>query len=231
MQIQEFVQPIMFHTNLNPKLWEKDQLRADVQVKLLSVAKNFLESLKLDDIPLVDIIITGSNTALTYTPQSDLDLHIIVNMEQIYNGSLVNEFFDAKKRLWNNLYDVELYGVPIEIYVEDDDETVRGNKFSLMSNTWLHREPITKTGFDDRSVRAKVGYLKRQIERELDRADNVQDLTDLLDKLRKYRQAGLDKHGEFSTENLAFKSLRNEGLIQKIHDRRIELTNKTLSLD
>lgn len=231
MQIQEFVQPIMFHTNLNPKLWEKDQLRADVQVKLLSVAKNFLESLKLDDIPLVDIIITGSNTALTYTPQSDLDLHIIVNMEQIYNGSLVNEFFDAKKRLWNNLYDVELYGVPIEIYVEDDDETVRGNKFSLMSNTWLHREPITKTGFDDRSVRAKVGYLKRHIARELDRADNVQDLTDLLDKLRKYRQAGLDKHGEFSTENLAFKSLRNEGLIQKIHDRRIELTNKTLSLD
>lgn len=233
MQIQEFTQPIMFHSSLNPKLWEGDALRPEVQVKLLQVAQSFIKSLKYEEkLPLVDIIITGSNTALTYTPQSDLDLHIIVNMDEIYGGNeLVEQFFDAKKRLWNHTYDVQLHGVPVEIYVEDDDETVRGNKYSLITNQWIQRIPITKTGYDDRSVRAKFNYLVRYINRVMDRADDPDDMRRLMDKIRKYRQAGLDAHGEFSTENLAFKALRNDGWLEKISDMRTELTNKTLSLD
>ena len=223
----------MFHTSLNPKLWAMEALRNDVHVKLLQHAQEFIKSLKLDTkLPLVDIIITGSNTALTYTPQSDLDLHIIVNMDQIYGGGpLIEKFFDTKKNLWNKTYDVELYGIPVEIYVEDDDETVKGNKYSLITNQWIQRIPITKTTYDDRSVRAKSNYMTRQIERALDRADSSDDLQVVLDKLRKYRQAGLDKHGEFSTENLVFKSLRNSGILDRLRERQVELTTQKLSLD
>ena len=224
----------MFHSQLNPKLWmDADSLKQDVQLKLLAQAQEFLKSLKLEaPIPLVDIIITGSNTALTYTPQSDLDLHIIVNMDKIYGGGeLVEQFFDSKKRLWNNVYDIRLNGVPVEIYVEDDDETVKGNKYSLITNQWIQRVPITKTGYDDRSVRAKFNYITRAITRELDRADSANDLKQLMERIGDYRRAGLDKHGEFSTENLVFKSLRNAGWLEKIKNRQIELTNRTLSLD
>lgn len=232
MQIQEFIQPVMFHTQLNPKLWLDEDLKSEVHVKLLMHAREFIKSLKMDSLPLVDIIITGSNTNLTYTPQSDLDLHIIVDMDKVYNGSpLVQQFFDSKKRLWNHTYNVELYGIPVEIYVEDNDETVKGNVYSLMTNRWLVRQPITQTKYDDRSVRAKFNYLKRTVDRLMDQADSKDDLTRLMDRLRKYRQAGLDKHGEMSTENLAFKALRNSGYIDKIRERQVELTNNLLSLD
>lgn len=233
MQIQEFVQPIMFHTTLNPKLWKGEELLPQVHVKLLQHAQEFIKSLDLEgQLPLVDIVITGSNTATTYTPQSDLDLHIIVNMDKIFGGGpMVEKFLDSKKRLWNSTYDVELYGIPVEIYVEDDDEMVRGNKYSLVTNQWTQRVPITKTGYDDRSVRAKSKYIQRQIERSLDAADDTDDLKRIMARLKVYRQSGLDKHGEFSTENLVFKSIRNAGLLDKIRKRQVELTTQKLSLD
>lgn len=233
MQIQEFVQPIMFHTTLNPKLWARDALLPEVQVKLLMQAHEFLKSLKMEgEIPLVDIIITGSNTALTYTPQSDLDLHIIVDMDKIHGPrDIVEQFFDAKKRIWNQTYDIQLHGIPVEIYVEDNDETVQGNKYSLVTNQWLQRIAITKTTYNDRSVRAKFNYIKRGIERAMDRADSADDMKRLMDKIRTYRKSGLDKFGEFATENLVFKALRNDGWLEKIKNRQTELMSQTLSLD
>ena len=232
MQILEFISPIMLHTTLNPQLWNGDQIKDPVRLKLLAHAREFIKSWDLDAVPLRDIVLTGSMTNLTYTPASDLDLHIIVDMDKIYGGgSLVENFLDAKRRLWNKTYDVELFGTPVEVYVEDDDETVRGNKYSLMTNEWLVREPLKDTQYDDRSVRAKYGYLTRHLTRILDRADSVDDLDRVMRKLKQYRQSGLDQHGEFSTENLVFKSLRNNGWLERIQELRVALTNKSLSLD
>lgn len=232
MQILEFQTPIMFHTSLNPKLWNGDELQAEVRLKLLQTAREFMASLKLDKIPLRDIIITGSNTSYTYTPHSDLDLHIIVAKEEIYGGNdLVDQFFDSKRRLWNNTYDIDMRGVPVEIYVEDDDETVEGNAYSLLTNEWIERKDVRRdTEYDDRAVRAKYRWISREIERYLKRADDKEDISRLMDKLKRYRQAGLDRHGELSTENLVFKALRNNGDIEKIQNRKIDLTNTKLSL-
>jgi hypothetical protein len=36
----------------------------------------------------------------------------------------------------------------------------------------------------------------------------------MAEKIKDYRQAGLDAHGEFGPENLAFKILRTQGLIK-----------------
>jgi len=222
----------MLHTTLNPQLWNGDKIKEPVRLKLLAHAREFIKSWDLDQVPLRDIVLTGSMTNLTYTPASDLDLHIIVDMNKIYGGgSLVENFLDAKRRLWNKTYDVELYGTPVEVYVEDDDETVRGNKYSLISNEWLVREPLKDTQYDDRSVRAKYGYLTRHLTRILDRADSVDDLDRVMRKLKQYRQSGLDQHGEFSTENLVFKALRNNGWLERIQELRVTLTNKSLSLD
>jgi hypothetical protein len=68
------------------------------------------------------------------------------------------------------------------------------------------------------------------IDRLLADADSNQDLADIMQKLKQYRQSGLDRHGEFSTENLVFKALRNNGYLEKIQTVRTQLVNKTLSL-
>lgn len=232
MQILEFQTPIMFHTSLNPKLWDGDKLQAEVRLQLLKTAREFLASLKMDKIPLRDLIITGSNTSYTYTPHSDLDLHVIVAKEEIYGGhELVDQFFDSKRRLWNNTYDVQMRGIPVEIYVEDDDETVEGNAYSLLTDEWIERKDVSReTSYDDRAVKAKYRWLSREIARYLARADDKEDISRLMDKLKNYRQAGLDRHGELSTENLVFKALRNNGDLEKINNKKIDIVNRNLSL-
>jgi hypothetical protein len=232
MQINEFQAPIMFHTTLNPLLWQGDELRQDVRAKLLELSREFIKTLKMDVLPLQDIVITGSNTNLTYTPQSDLDLHLVVDMSKVYGGGdLVTQFFDSKRRLWDATYDIKIHDIEVEVYVEDTAETVEGNAYSLMTNEWITRKDITRTKYNDRSVRAKYNYMSRQIERVLERADELDDITRLMHKLKNYRQTGLDKHGEFSTENLVFKALRNNGWLDEITAKKIDLTNTKLSLN
>jgi hypothetical protein len=53
----------------------------------------------------------------------------------------------------------------------------------------------------------------------------------MAEKIKDYRQAGLDAHGEFGPENLAFKILRTQGLIKKLYDARNAAKDELLSLD
>ena len=232
MQIIEFVQPINLHRHLNPLLWQGTELSPQVRLKLLEIAHEFIKYLKLDSLPLKDIVITGSNTALTYTEHSDLDLHIIVDKDQIAAPrDLVDQMFDAKRRLWNNTYTITVKGIPVELYVEHSDEHVEGNAYSIMTDQWLSRELKTPPKVDTAAVRAKYQAMTSKIQRVLKNTKNVEDLRDIMDQLKRYRQAGLDRYGEFSTENLVFKSLRNAGWIERIAKKRQQLTDLELSLD
>jgi hypothetical protein len=51
------------------------------------------------------------------------------------------------------------------------------------------------------------------------------------DKIKKFRKCGLDKGGEYSTENLVFKVLRRNGYIEKLYDFENELMDKRLSME
>ena len=50
-------------------------------------------------------------------------------------------------------------------------------------------------------------------------------------KLKKYRTCGLEKGGEYSTENLVFKILRRNGYIQKLHDETSKMIDDKLSMN
>jgi hypothetical protein len=72
----------------------------------------------------------------------------------------------------------------------------------------------------------------------IDELDNIKDeerkykLSDKIkEKIRKFRQAGLDKSGEFSTENLAFKIIRNSGYIDKLKEIKSKAEDNMLSIE
>ena len=44
------------------------------------------------------------------------------------------------------------------------------------------------------------------------------------------RQAGLDTNGEFSTDNLTFKVLRNQGYLDKLHKATAQSLDRQLSI-
>jgi hypothetical protein len=232
MQILEFVEPINLHSKLNPLLWDGSDLRPQIRLKLLDIAHEFIKYIKLDSLPLRDIVITGSNTALTYTKYSDLDLHLVIDMTAMNAPrEVIEQMFDAKRRLWNTTYDITVKGIKVEIYVEHSEEHVEGTAYSILNDQWLERTLKEPRKINTRAVQAKYHSIVRNIKRVLDRAQSVEDLKTVMDQLKTFRQAGLDRYGEFSTENLVFKSLRNAGWIEQIAQRRQQLTNKELSLD
>jgi len=232
MQILEFMAPVVLHHKLNPLLWEGTELKPQIRLKLLEIAHEFIKYIKLDSLPLRDIVITGSNTALTYTKHSDLDLHLVIDMEAMNAArEVIEQMFDAKRRLWNTTYDIEIKGITVELYVEHSEEHVEGTAYSILNDQWLERTLREPRKINTRAVGAKYRSIVRNIKRVLVRSQRVEDLKTVMDQLKAFRQAGLDRYGEFSTENLVFKSLRNAGWIEQLAQRRQQLTNRELSLD
>ena len=88
---------VKFNNKLNPKLWGADEhLLPEVRTKLLEIADEFREFLGINDLQLKDITISGSNAAYTYTPHSDIDLHLVVDLPEADVSEVYRELFDAK---------------------------------------------------------------------------------------------------------------------------------------
>ena len=87
---------ISFHDKLNPKLWNNTSLRPEVKQQLLIIAEDFLEELGINGLDVADMTVSGSNAAYSYTPNSDLDLHILVDMSKLPNNEVYRELLQQK---------------------------------------------------------------------------------------------------------------------------------------
>jgi len=221
---------ITFHDELNTKLWHNNNLRPEVKEQLILIAQDFLEELGINDFEVKDITVSGSNAAYSYTPHSDLDLHILVDMSR-FDDDIYKEFFHAKKSLYNEAHDIKIHGVPVEVYVQDSREPVVSlGEYSVMQNKWLRLPTKRRANFDQSGTKAKYETLLHLIQIALKSKDlhKVQKITN---KIKQYRQAGLDKGGEFGPENLAYKALRSQGYITKLYDLRDKLHSEVLTIE
>lgn len=62
------------------------------------------------------------------------------------------------------------------------------------------------------------------------KSTNIENLEKIKDQLKRYRQVGLEKSGELSIENVVYKTLRNNGYLQKLYKYVTKLEDKELSL-
>ena len=222
---------ISFHDELNPELWDGQHLRPEVKEQLLYIAKDFLEELGVNDLDVVDITVSGSNAAYSYTPHSDLDLHILVDLSKMDNNEIYKELFNAKKTIYNDTHDITIHGVPVELYVQDAREPVVSlGEYSILHDEWLRIPTKRRANLDQTATKQKYEKLHRVITKTL-QSKNILQVDKVLKKIRQYRQAGLDKGGEFGPENLAFKILRKQGLIKKLYNLRDKLHSEKLTLD
>ena len=222
---------IQFHSRLNPRLWQHDDLRVEVRLKLLQTAIAFYRFLDLPGLRVNDIIVTGSNAAYNYTRLSDIDVHLLVDFHRTTCPTLADNFFNTKKTLWNQTYDTMIHGHPVELYVEDVDDPVNANGvYSLLHSDWLKTPHATPPPRHDSAVQQKAQAYADEIDSLLTGEPSVKEINHLLNRLRNLRQNGLLAGGEFSTENLAFKTLRSVGYLQKLYDARIEAQDRILSV-
>ena len=66
-----------------------------------------------------DIILVGSNASYNYTKDSDLDIHIKVDLDNLECPSdLYALLYSAYRSIFNKNLDIDFYGIPVEIFVE-----------------------------------------------------------------------------------------------------------------
>lgn len=222
---------VVFHDELNPNLWNGTRLDPKVKKQLMLIAEDFITTLGISDLHVKDITVSGSNAAYSYTPHSDLDLHILVDMDKLQNNEVYRELFTAKKTLYNDQHNVSIRNVPVEVYVQDTNEPVNSlGEYSVVNDKWIRIPKKQRANFDQAATKAKYESLSNLIDLALKTAD-LDRVKKLIDMIRRYRKAGLSKGGEFSPENLAYKAVRSQGAIDALYDLRDTLHGEELSID
>ena len=220
-------QLVTVNRRLNPKLWHDGKLDLEVSAKLQDIAEAFEKFIGIE-LAVTDYTITGSNANYTWTAHSDLDLHLIVK------GTVTDaerELYNAKKALWAEQHTITVKGLPVECYVQGEQEEHHSTGvYSLVKDAWLVEPKKIKPQIDDSAVERKKDSMIHDIEtallsKELERIRRVKE------RITEMRKAGLERAGEWSVENLVFKILRNLGLIDTITEKIRELEDSELSLE
>lgn len=241
--IHEIIEPdsvditsIKQHDTLNPLLWnDNDTLKDEIRIALLQIAKRFIEFSNLVEFKFNDIIFTGSLANYNYTNNSDIDLHIILDFSQVSdNLEFAEELLKLKKTIWNDNLPIQIKGFTAELYYQDINEILHASgTYSLMNNSWVIK-PIKKiVNINTNNIKLKTAELMNKIdalETNTDKNNWLESYERLKEKIKAYRQSGLDSGGEYSTENLVFKALRNSGYLTKLTDMKNNYLKNELTL-
>ena len=221
---------VKFHDTLNPELFQDDRLQPEVRRKLLRIARDFMEHMGVDVGGVSDITMSGSNAAYTYTPHSDIDVAVVIDYDRFENDEVYRELFLAKRLLFNDGHDITVRGYRVEIYVQDRDKPVKSlGEYSLLRDRWIRHPVKRRANLDQTVTRHKFEKLVQVAELAL-RSSDLDRVNRLLDILWNYRQAGLNANGEFGPENLVYKAMRTQGILDQLHDHRDQLHSDTLGL-
>lgn len=222
---------INFNNDLNPQLYVGEKMHPVVYNKLMSIAEDFREFLGVEELALTDITVSGSNAAYSYTPHSDIDLHLVVDFSELPNDEIYRELFNAKKYQYNDMHDIKIKGYDVELYVQDSAQPHSSlGEYSLLRNDWNRYPTKQRANLDDTATLLKYEKLKDLAIRAL-ASDDEEYLNEVLRMIVRYRRAGLSEKGEFGPENLAFKMVRRDGLFQKLWDKKREIEDRKLSLE
>ena len=225
------------HETLNPKLFNEDEkLKDEVLDKINLIVEYFLSDLEEDGIKInvEDIILVGSNVSYNYTKDSDLDIHIIANTDDLEcPDDLYPLLYGAYKSLFNRKMDISFYGIPVEVYVETDDTPLRSNGiYSVKDNDWIvHPVQANIPDIDFDQVEELVKPYENRYKEILENP-SVEEIEQLITDIYEERKKGMsDDNGEYSLENLCFKEFRNRGYLDKLKDLKNEVLSKELSLE
>ena len=230
----------VMNDELNPRIWDENQkMKPEVKKNLLKIADDYFESLKIPGVDIEDVCITGSLANYNWSKYSDVDLHIIIDYKDVpVDEVLVQDFFKSKSSNWNKEHDVKIYDYDVELYVQDINESHHSTGvYSILNNEWVTKPQNKKINFNDKSVKDKSIRIMDRIEDLYDELNDgdydvaVKGVEKLTEKIKKMRQSGLESGGEFSVENIVFKVLRRNGMLDRLYDIKTVAYDKSVTLE
>jgi predicted nucleotidyltransferase len=228
----------IYNNILDPNLWnENNELDSKVRKDLLQLAKDFYKSTEFKS-KILDILFLGSCVNYNWTPESDIDLHVVIDIsKEGLDKEHYRKYLDSLGARWNCQHDIKIKGHELEVYIQDikdKNSTIplarkHSGMFSLLSNKWLIFPKKEKIQIDRELIKAKFLEFKGKIDKFIKDKD-LSDLKELMKSLREYRNKGLEDEGEFSIENLVFKALRHTGVLEQLRDSINNIYDQQMSI-
>lgn len=239
--LEEEVEPESFdtHDGLEPTIWKNDELSPKIRSHLLKIAQDFIDGLPVE-VDVEDITLTGSIANYTWSNYSDVDLHIIVDFLGVdANRALVKSFFDNARMRWNDTHNIRIRGYDVEIYVEDSREIHKSSGiYSVLNDKWIKKPKKYQKEINFEAARRKADDLEFQVNivSNLVNAGKhekaLQNIERLKQKIRNMRRAGLEsRQQEFSIENIAFKILRRNGILELLSDLKTKTYDSLMNIN
>jgi hypothetical protein len=232
---------------LNPNIWmnaDSDDFSVvkpfpDIRKHLLAVTGLFMDTIKFKNLPVEDIIFTGSLANYNWSEYSDVDLHIIINKKAIHiDPEILDDYFTVKKEAFNTKHKINIKNFDIEIYIQDvEEQTIALGMFSVLTNQWVKTPSKENVVIDKNNIRKKLEYfiseankIDQMVSANESASEIITLINELKEKIKKYRKSGLESNGEYSDENLVFKYLRRTNYLKRLTDYKIQTMDRMLSL-
>ncbi len=235
------VDPAGFPDNktLEPSVWSGNELSPEISERLMEIVEDFTDSLPFP-VTIQDVRLTGSLANYNWSSYSDIDLHLVIDFSEIdENKELVKEMFDALRLRWNELHNIKIKGYDVEIYVEDVGESHSSSGiYSVKNGDWVtHPEQIDHE-IDFETATKKAKDIERQFEQALDLYSKeeyekvIRHIDRIKAKIRTMRKSGLQRDEmEYSAENIAFKLLRRNKILDGLTDLKRSAYDQSMTLD
>ena len=237
-------QPVDFESfqvkdELNQEIWLNKTLSPQISQRLKKIANNFLESLDIPMRVVKDITFTGSLANYNWSRYSDIDLHIVLDFADIdENEELVKKFFDSKRLEWNKTHNIKIKDHEVEIYVQQSKEPHHSSGvYSVMDNQWITEPTKQAPHMDEADIQKKTDYFMQEIDevnccyKKGKYKEALRYAEKLKARIKCFRKCGLEKGGEYSTENIAFKALRRAGYLDLLSQLKNSAYDKLMTLD
>lgn len=215
---------------LNPKIWKDKKLREDVRETIIDIVSEFMDNLIIP-VEILDVRVVGSNASYNYTEHSDLDVHIVSNLELVGSPmEIVQVLYNSERSNFNRTHNIKIKGIEVELYVEDVNSAVTSNGiYSVIDDVWIKEPQIIK----ERSVKIDKNELQDlvdSVQSVLDDGDSG-DIKDCINMLYLMRKDSIATDGEYGVGNLLFKEIRNSGLLNALKDKYNEMISDELTLE
>jgi hypothetical protein len=228
-------------SDLYPKIWDPStkKLNANIKLKLKQIAEDFIRGFK-HPLKIKDIILTGSIANYNWNQYSDIDLHVLLDFNEIPDEYMeaFKDYFNAKKEIWNKTHNIMIMGHEVEVYIQDINEPHHSTGvYSIMSDQWLKQPEIKKQDINyDDVINRTEGFIEQinklsQLVAKKDYQKAKIGIDNLKNKIKKYRQAGLEAEGEYSTENMVFKMLRNQGFLEQLSNLKFQAYDSDMGIE
>tara|TARA_R110001592_G_scaffold274717_1_gene541696 strand:+ start:1066 stop:1854 length:789 start_codon:yes stop_codon:yes gene_type:complete len=222
--------------DLQPDIWGSEvNMNEDIRTNLIKIADNYWKSLDLG-FDYEDVTLTGSLANYNWSKYSDVDLHIIFDINKLGdNKEMVKDLLDVKTRKWNSDHDISIKGFEVELYLQPEDQPHHSTGvYSILNDGWVSKPKKEVVSLDKETIRKKYKEFVKQvndIEKDGDNQSVINRIEKLKDKIKKMRKAGLETGGEYSVENIVFKLLRRNDIMQKLGDIATDAYDDEYTID